>query len=376
MKQRKNNNYSENTGAGMREKETHAKSAGDKEVSEGFQQEAAVMPESVSEAAEAVEAEAVEAAAAEAAQETEITSTWVSWKTNVIPERKMKGIKKGGSFKVKDGGYAYSETNIDEGIHGYRILRDIPETLVSEMDKLDRDAALSERYARENRDYRYKEGVDDGETYESDPLDCQVYRNYCAGQSQEPQDSPEPDTALILGPISDDPVIRHKQLMQLAVILEKEIEQFTPLMQDTYYNKYGECKTDTQIAKDRGKTSQSVSMANSRMIESIRKKLIEIGYEVPSKKEVDAQRKAWNAHMREVKKEQSRRYKESLGEIQEMEEAKRIRFSEEDRYGYREWLKEQKKNSNEDCLGFDEYGDEYEYADGYEDEYQEECEEE
>lgn len=162
------------------------------------------------------------------------------------------------SYKDQNGYYVYTYWDNEEKVYKKEIIRPgengVTQELINYLAKDDHKAELKQRYDTENLDWKFaaqqlRYSRDSSETA-NDPINTIIYRKKRT---------------------FEDAARSNKQLNKLL----EAIQELTPEQIDLVYALYGELKTQTDIARETGKSQQSVYNRKMKIINRLRKLLDE-----------------------------------------------------------------------------------------------------
>lgn len=100
------------------------------------------------------------------------------------------------------------------------------------------------------------------------------------------------DESILYGPLSNNPKIRNAQIRAMSEIVDKATPQLSPLLRKTYEELFFLQKKEVDIADEEGVGSSAVTNRKNRLLKSMRDILIALGFIVPSKAELKAEKAA------------------------------------------------------------------------------------
>ena len=128
------------------------------------------------------------------------------------------------------------------------------------------------------------------------------------------------DESVLYGPLSDNPKIRNAQIRAMSEIVNKAVSQLSPLLRKTYEELFFLQKKEVDIADEEGVGSSAITNRKNRLLKSMRDILVALGFVVPSKAELKAEKAAAAERNQRIDTEYSRQRKEA----QEMELARQL----------------------------------------------------
>lgn len=181
------------------------------------------------------------------------------------------------SFQLKDGRYVYKANDEETGNECYKVLEGVPEAMVNELDELDHQWLLNERYKLEHEDYASVKG----DMYETDvesdavsPFDQKSYNDWFAKE------------------MADD-IAEEVPINPAYEIIRMCIASLSPEERRLFDLCFDSSMTTAEIREEMDiSTKQALSNRKARLLEKFRKVFRAAGYEVPSAKELRAEKKA------------------------------------------------------------------------------------
>ena len=215
--------------------------------------------------------------------------------------------------------YVYEYEDINTHKMCKRLITNLPDEIFWEMVEFSQRSCSLMRKDEEHTDRRPAADYDDENGgWHSGVLDQAVYAQY--RRSCEEDEPDMYDESILYGPLSNNPKSRNAQIRARSEIVDKATPQLSPLLRKTYEELFFLQKKEVDIADEEGVGSSAVTNRKNRLLKSMRDILIALGFIVPSKAELKAEKAAAEERNQRIDTEYSRQRKEA----QEMELARQL----------------------------------------------------
>ena len=239
--------------------------------------------------------------------ENGITEILLPYRTPLKPLVKAKYAKQWGTYPVEDSSYGCNcyvveDYDTEAKVKYKKLYTNVPPEILKCMFDWDREETLYLRYQDENTDSRPVESyTDNNGGWHNGVWEEATYQEY---QRSCEEDEPDVyDVSVLRGPLSDNHKIRNAQIRDMVEITRRALSQFTPTLRQTFEALFYQCRQEVDIAEEEGVGESAISNRKNRIIIQIRSILTSLGYIVPTKAELKAEKQA--AQEREDRLEQS-----------------------------------------------------------------------
>ena len=215
--------------------------------------------------------------------------------------------------------YVYEYEDIHTHRMCKRLITNLPDEVFWEMVEFSQRSCSEMRKEEEHADRRPAADYDDENgDWHGGVLDQAVYAQY--RRRCEEYEPDVYDESVLYGPLSDNPKIRNAQIRAMSEIVNKAVSQLSPLLRKTYEELFFLQKKEVDIADEEGVGSSAITNRKNRLLKSMRDILVALGFVVPSKAELKAEKAAAAERNQRIDTEYSRQRKEA----QEMELARQL----------------------------------------------------
>ena len=254
---------------------------------------------------------------------------WEKWESNgltavTVPGdlyiRPAKGrdryAKRWGSFVTNDprfgpGSLVYYRYESDFDIYVKDVILEPPEEFLAAL--LDNDGVeFSAQRSGEEHGVggQQDSGLDENGDYHCGALDKIAFENWYRGKDdpysilfedeETEEDADTIDEEKLIGELSDNPIIRNKQVRYMCGIINRAVEFLPEKNREVYYELFGQCMKAVDIAAEMNVGDSAISNHRSRIISKMGQVFTELGYSVPTKKELKAEKKAAQKREEEI----------------------------------------------------------------------------
>jgi len=242
-----------------------------------------------------------------------ITETYYPYDTRFELYGKYRYARNWGSYPVKfpEGGYVVEQMDLETGQMVKVLYLNVPEEIRNLLFDTDKGEFKAQREQDEHLDRRDQEsGKDADGNWHLGSQDQAAYEAYVREQNQ-PDEEESYDEAVLRGALSDNPKIRNAQVRYMCEVIHRVLPRLTKKNYKTFYQIFHQCMKEVDIAEDEGVGKSAISNRKNRLIAEVIPVFENLGFPIPTKAELKAEKKA--AEMRSAaidREEQERREEE------------------------------------------------------------------
>lgn len=223
-----------------------------------------------------------------------IMETIYPYDTWFQPRVKYKYAKKWGSYPVKEppGAYVVEEMDIETGQMVKKLYTNVPDDVMAVLFQTDRKEAKAQRDQEEHMFWgaQTSENDENGD-WHFGAMDIAAYEQYTHEENQPEGEKEFPDDQLC-GRLSDNPIIRNAQVRYMCEIVRKVLPYLTKKNYQTFYQLFHQCLREVDIARAEKVAKSAVTNRKNRLIDQIVPVFESLGFVIPTKAEMKAERKA------------------------------------------------------------------------------------
>ena len=217
-----------------------------------------------------------------------------------------------GSYPVvkPEGGYVVEAMDVATGRMVKKLYTNVPRKWMEFLSGTDNREVLSQRYVEEHKDWRDKPSQkDENGDWHYGAMDIAAYELYTREKNQPEEEEEYPEEQLC-GMLSSNPKIRNAQVRYMRGIVRKALPFLTKKSLQTFYQLFNQCLREVDIARADGVEKSAVANRKKRLIEQIVPVFESLGFIIPTKEELAAEKKAAEERADRLKKELSAKRKE------------------------------------------------------------------
>lgn len=187
--------------------------------------------------------------------------------------------------------YVIEQYDTEAKIKYKKLLVNVPPEVLAVLFDSDREETLYQRYQEENTDFRPMECYTDGNgDWHNGTLEDIAYERYKRASEEDELDVF--DEAVLRGPLSDNLKIRNAQVREMVEIIQKAIAHLPPTLRQTFDALFCQCRLAVDVAVEEGVGKSAISNRKNRLIQKMSDIFTNLGYVVPTKAELKAEKKA------------------------------------------------------------------------------------
>lgn len=239
-----------------------------------------------------------------------ITETYYPYDTYFELDGKYRYARNWGSYPVKfpEGGYVVEQMDLETGQMVKVLYLNVPEEIRDLLFETDKGEFKAQRDLDEHLDRRDQESRKDADgNWHLGSQDQAAYEAYVREQNQ-PDEEESYDEAMLRGALSDNPKIRNAQVRYMCEVVHRILPRLTKKNYKTFYQIFHQCMKEVDIADDEGVGKSAITNRKNRLIAQIVPVFENLGFPIPTKAELKAEKKAADMRTAAIEKaEQERR---------------------------------------------------------------------
>ena len=223
-----------------------------------------------------------------------MTKTYYPYDTYFPIFGRYKYAQKWGSYPVKspEGGYVVEEMDLETGQMVKVLYLNVPEDIRAFLIQSDKGEFKAQRELDEHADKRDQSSrKDDDGNWHLGSLDQAAYDLYVREQNQ-PEEEETYNEAMLRGALSDNPRIRNAQVRYMCEIIHRILPRLTKKNHKTFYQIFYQCMKEVDIAEDEGVGKSAIANRKNRLIAEVIPVFENLGFLIPTKAELKAEKKA------------------------------------------------------------------------------------
>lgn len=223
-----------------------------------------------------------------------ITATCYPYDNHFPLLGKYRYAKNWGSYPVQspEGGYVVEERDPESGQMMKVLYQNIPEEILAVLIQSDQAEFKAQRDLDERADKRDQSSRVDGDgNWHLGSLDQAAYEMYVREQN-EPDEEESFDEVILRGALSTNPKIRNAQIRYMCEIIRMILPRLTKKNQETYHQLFHQCMKEVDIAEEEGVGKSAIANRRNRLIEEVIQVFKNLGFPIPTKAELKAEKKA------------------------------------------------------------------------------------
>ncbi len=223
-----------------------------------------------------------------------IVETIYPYDTMFKPLVKYRYAKKWGSYPVKEppGAYVVEEMDIETGRMVKKLYTNVPDDVMALLFRTDRKEVKAQRVQEEHMFWGAQTSEkDENGDWHFGAMDIAAYEQYTRAEN-EPEDEAEVSESQLCGRLSDNPIIRNAQVRYMCEIVRKALPHLTKKNYQTFYQLFHQCLREVDIARAEKVAKSAVTNRKNRLIEQIIPVFENLGFVIPTKAEMKAEKKS------------------------------------------------------------------------------------
>ena len=242
-----------------------------------------------------------------------ITKTYFPYDHQFELYGKYRYARNWGSYPVKfpEGGYVVEQMDLETGQMMKVLYLNVPDEIRDLLFDTDKKEFKAQRDQDEHSDRRDQDSRKDADgNWHLGSQDQAAYEAYVQEQNQ-PDEEESYDEAMLRGALSDNPKIRNAQVRYMCEVIRKVLPRLTKKNYKTFYQIFYQCMKEVDIAEDEGVGKSAITNRKNRLIASVVPVFENLGFPIPTKAELKAEKKAAEQRIAAMEKqEQVRRAEE------------------------------------------------------------------
>ena len=187
--------------------------------------------------------------------------------------------------------YVIEQYDTEAKVKYKKLLVNVPPEILAVLSDSDRKETLDQRHQEEHTDFRPTQCYTDGNgDWHNGTLEDIAYERYKRASEEDELDVF--DEAVLRGPLSDNPKIRNAQVRKMVEIVQKAIAHLPPTLRQTFDVLFCQCRLAVDVAEEEGVGKSAISNRKNRLIQKMSDIFTALGYVVPTKAELKAEKKA------------------------------------------------------------------------------------